>query len=302
MPDRGRLAPTPTGYLHLGHARTFWLAMARARTAGPNAALILRMEDLDLARCRPEYAAAALADLQWLGLQWDEGPDVGGPHAPYAQSRRREFYLAAWRHLRDSGSIYPCRRSRADVARAIAAPHAEEEDAETIYPIEWRPHPEAGQDASTPADVNANWRFRVPEGVAIAFPDALQGPQTFVAGRDFGDFVIWRRDDVPAYELAVVVDDHLMGITEVVRGADLLKSTARQWLLYQALGWMPPDWCHAPLLCDEQGLRLAKRHAALSLSALRAQGADPREWKAAWSREFQAGLLPTRTQGFAGGT
>jgi len=284
MPYRGRLAPTPTGPLHLGHARTFWLAAARA--AGPNSALVLRMEDLDAARCRPEFAMGVLKDLRWLGLQWDEGPDVGGPHAPYEQSRRREFYLSAWKRLRDGGFIYPCARSRADVQRAALAPHIEEEDAEPIYPAEWRPPHGTGGDVVVPAELDANWRFRVPDGEVLAFEDALQGPQAFTAGRDFGDFVVWRRDDVPAYELAVVADDHAMEISEVVRGADLLKSTARQILIYRALGWTPPAWCHAPLMLDEKGKRLAKRNEAMSLAKLREDGEDPREWVETWKKEF----------------
>ncbi len=272
---RGRLAPTPTGRLHLGHARTFWLAQARARAAGPAARLVLRMEDLDAARCKPEFTAGVVEDLRWLGLAWDEGPDVGGPFAPYAQSQRRDVYLAAWRQLRDGGFIYPCARSRADVQRAAQAPHAEEEDAEPLYPAEWRPPRGTGQDVPSPSAANANWRFRVSDGELVKFTDALRGPQQYVAGRDFGDFLIWRRDDVPAYELAVVADDHAMQITEVVRGADLLKSTARQLLIYRALGWAPPAWCHAPLMLDEKGQRLAKRNDALSLAALRAAGMDP---------------------------
>ena len=286
MPYRGRLAPTPTGRLHLGHARTFWLAAARARAAGPDSKLILRMEDLDSARCRAEFAAAALDDLRWLGLHWDEGPDIGGPHAPYEQSRRREVYLSAWRLLLDGDHIYPCTRSRADVALAAQAPHADDEDAEPLYPPKWRPLPGTGREATTPAALNSNWRFRVPDGEVISFHDALHGPQSFTVGRDFGDFLVWRRDNVPAYELAVVADDHAMAITEVVRGADLLKSTARQLLIYRALGWTPPAWCHAPLLLDEQGKRLAKRNDALSLATHRAQSADSRAWIESWRKEF----------------
>lgn len=283
---RGRLAPTPTGRLHLGHAHTFWLAHARARAAGPGARLILRIEDLDAARCRPEWAAAALADLRWLGFTWDEGPDIGGPHAPYEQSRRRAIYLDAWQRLRDGGFIYPCARSRADVQRAAQAPHADEEDAEPLYPPAWRPPPGAGRDFPAPAAAHANWRFLVPDGETIIFSDALRGPQTFTAGQDFGDFLVWRRDDVPAYELAVVADDHAMQITEVVRGADLLKSTARQLLLYRALGWKAPAWCHAPLMLDENGQRLAKRNDALSLATLRTQNIHPQTFITKWQKEF----------------
>ncbi len=284
---RGRLAPTPTGRLHLGHARTFWLA--RARAVGPEAKLVLRMEDLDAVRYRPEFAQAALEDLRWLGLHWDEGPDVGGPHAPYEQSRRREVYLDVWRRLRDGGVIYPCPRSRADVQRAAQAPHAEDEEAEPLYPAEWRPPVGTGRELSTPGAAHANWRFRVPDGELVQFADALGGSQAFTAGSDFGDFLVWRRDDVPAYELAVVADDHAMDITEVVRGADLLRSTARQILIYRALGWVPPAWCHAPLMLDENGKRLAKRNDALSLAALRAQATDPKMLRERFSRELLRG-------------
>lgn len=266
----GRIAPTPTGFLHLGHARTFALAHARARAAGGT--LIFRIEDIDFLRCKPEYAEAAMADLRALGVDWDEGPDVGGPHAPYEQSRRTPVFLETWRRLRDAGAIYPCRRSRKDVAASLGAPHAED-DAEPIFPAEWRPSPGFGHDFPEPGDWN--WRFRVPDGEAIAFHDALCGPQAFTAGHDFGDFVVWRRDGVPAYELAVVADDLAMGVTEVVRGRDLLKSTARQLLLYRALGAKPPGWAHTPLVCDSQGRRLAKRTAGLALRELLARGVPP---------------------------
>jgi glutamyl-tRNA synthetase len=268
---RGRLAPTPTGFLHLGHAATFLLAQQRARDAG--GALILRIEDLDAPRCKPEFADAAMEDLRWLGLRWDEGPDVGGVHAPYRQSLRRERFLAAWAQLLANGFIYPCARSRKDVEAAARAPH--EEDAEPLYPPEWRPP--AGTGAGTPSPAGVNWRFRVPDGEHVSFHDARRGAQVFTAGADFGDFVVWRRDDVPAYELAVVADDHAMRVTEVVRGEDLLKSTARQLLLYRALGWTPPAWCHAPLLRDAAGRRLAKRDNALSLRTLRRRGVSPEE-------------------------
>jgi len=268
--------------LHLGHARTFWFAAERARRAGTDSALVLRMEDLDPSRCRPEYAADALADLRWLGLRWNEGPDVGGPHAPYEQSRRREIYLAAWRRLRDGGFIYPCARSRADVQRAAQAPHSDEEDAEPLYPAEWRPLSGAGRETSTPTSLAATWPFQVPERETITFHDALHGPQAFTAGRDFGDFVVWRRDDVPAYELAVVADDHAMAITEVVRGSDLLKSTARQILLARALGFDIPSYFHCALVTDEHGARLAKRHDAFSLRALRLQGRQPEDLTGSW--------------------
>lgn len=269
---RGRLAPTPTGHLHVGHARTFALAAARALRDGGT--LVYRTEDLDAARCRPEFATAAIADLRWLGLDWQEGPDVGGPCGPYVQSERLPWFREVWGHLQASGAIYPCDKSRKDVARSLTAPHAED-DAEPIFPPDLRPAHGLGRGLTAPGA--SNWRFRVPDGETIAFTDALQGPQAFVAGRDFGDFLVWRKDGFPAYELAVVADDHAMGIAEVVRGADLLLSTARQLLLYRALGWTAPTWAHAPLIVDAEGRRLAKRAAGLSIRELREAGRTPEE-------------------------
>ncbi|MBM4022928.1 MAG: tRNA glutamyl-Q synthetase [Planctomycetes bacterium] len=277
---RGRLAPTPTGYLHVGHARTFALAAARAGAAG----LVLRVEDLDGPRCRPEYAAAALDDLHWLGLAWTEGPDLGGPHAPYVQSRRGEWYLEVWRRLEAAGAIYPSPHSRRDVEEAALAPHAIEppsdprppadaHGSEAVFPAGLRPAHRVR--ASEPGGVP--WRFRVPDGRTIEFEDALQGTVRRVAGDDFGDFVVWRRDDLAAYELAVVADDHAMEIAEVVRGADLLTSTARQILLSEALCWTPPAFAHAPLVCDAAGRRLAKRSRGLTIRDLRAAGWTPTE-------------------------
>jgi glutamyl-tRNA synthetase len=267
---RGRIAPSPTGYLHLGHARTFLIAAERATQAG--GALVFRNEDLDLERCRPEFVCAMFEDLRWLGIDWQEGPDCGGPHLPYSQSERREIYLAAWKNLRDDGFIYPCTCSRKELAQAASAPN--DLDDEPVYPGKCRGRDDA-RSFETPAGVN--WRFRVPDGEEVAFQDLHLGPQRYVAGRDFGDFVVWRRDDVPAYQLAVVTDDHAMRITEVVRGADLLKSTARQLLLYRALGVNPPQFFHCDLVRDEAGVRLAKRHDALSIRRLRESGLSAEE-------------------------
>jgi glutamyl-tRNA synthetase len=263
-PYRGRLAPSPTGFLHLGHAHTFWIAAERAKAR--RGALVFRNEDLDPQRCRAEFTEAMFEDLRWLGLSWTEGPDVGGPYAPYAQSDRRAHYLKVWRELRDGGFIYPCTCSRKDVAESALAPN--DPDDEPIYNGKCRAN-DAGQ-YEEPAGVN--WRFRVPDGEEIAFNDLKQGHQSSVAGKDFGDFVVWRRDDVPAYQLAVVADDAEMKITEVVRGADLLKSTARQILLFRALRLETPDYYHCDLLRDETGKRLAKRHDALSIRELRKRG------------------------------
>ena len=329
---RGRLAPSPTGYLHLGHARTFWTAQTRARAAGGK--LILRNEDLDRDRCRPEFVRAMLEDLRWFGLAWAEGPDCGGPDAPYQQSERLGFYRAALEKLRAGNFLYPCTCSRKDIQAAARAPHAAD-DEEPVYPGTCRPkYSEGGEGLRAPSDGRwgaadfpvcciagfqtrrpfvdrtrltsdqpADWsrsarggilspdanpvqnrgvgrraaslRFRVPEGEGVAFVDGNLGAQTFVAGRDFGDFIVWRHDGVPAYQLACVVDDAAMRITEVVRGADLLVSTARQLLLYRALGLTPPAFFHCELLCDASGRRLAKRHDALSLRHFRQQGVDP---------------------------
>ena len=263
---RGRLAPSPTGFLHRGHARTFWVAQQRAEVAG--GALILRNDDLDRTRCRAEYVAAMFEDMRWLGLRWSEGPDVGGPHAPYTQSERMPLYRAAFERLRAGGFLFPCTCSRQDVLRAIGAPHAGED--EPIYPGTCRGKAESGD-----RNAESNWRFRVPEGEAIEFTDGALGPQRAVAGADFGDFLVWRKDDLPSYQLACTVDDALMQITEVVRGADLIASTARQLLLYRALGWPAPHFYHCPLVLDENGKRLAKRDAATTVRGLRAAGLTP---------------------------
>jgi len=207
---------------------------------------------------------AMLEDLRWFGLEWSEGPDVGGPHGPYAQSVRMERYYAALAQLRAGNFIYPCACSRKDIQAAITAPHAA--DDELLYPGTCRNQVVA--DAGRPV----NWRFRVPDGAEVTFVDHHFGGQKFTAGRDFADFVVWRADGVPAYQLACVVDDAAMRITEVVRGADLLVSTARQLLLYRALGLTPPEFFHCELVRDESGQRLAKRHDALSLRTLRKQG------------------------------
>jgi glutamyl-tRNA synthetase len=273
---RGRLAPSPTGYLHLGHARTFWTAQQRAVVAG--GALVLRNEDLDARRFRLEFVDAMLEDLRWFGFRWQEGPDCGGPCGPYAQSERGHFYRAALEKLRQGGWVYPCRCSRGDVLRALQAPHAGQE--EPVYPGTCRPAEGTVFKGGETKEVN--WRFRVPEGEVIYFVDGFFGPQQFQAGRDFGDFVVWRQDDVPAYQLSVVVDDAAMKITEVVRGADLLVSTARQLLLYRALEWTPPEFYHCPLVTDAAGVRMAKRHDALSLRKLRGEGRTPEMLRRSW--------------------
>src|SRR5438132_9794457 len=297
---RGCIAPSPTGVQHIGHAMTFWRAQERAWEAGGK--LVLRIEDLDRDRCRSEFADAIIEDLRWFVLDWGEGPDIGGPFVPYVQSQRRSRYLESWEELRVRGFIYPCKCSREDVAEASLAPHDENE--EPIYPGTCRP-PRSSVQVVVPAaggknlqatrlalqdtgrilpqstdSIGTHWRFRVPDGERIEFVDERVGRQAAVAGRDFGDFIVWRRDDVPAYQLAVVVDDAAMRISEVVRGEDLLVSTFRQLLLYHALNLTPPKFFHTQLIVDESGKRLAKRHGALSLRALRERGFAAEELRA----------------------
>ena len=302
VPRRGRLAPTPTGLLHVGHARTFAVAAERAGSAG----LVMRIEDLDGPRCRPEYTAAALEDLRWLGLTWTEGPDLGGPLGPYTQSERAAWYLDIWRQLEATGLIYPSPHSRRDVEAAATAPHDQKgerkrghsafpdgTDEPSVRPLNLEKQnvpffppalrPARWDRATAPGGVP--WRFRVPDGRVIEFHDGLCGTVRRTAGVDFGDFVIWRRDDLAAYELAVVADDHAMEIAEVVRGEDLLTSTARQLLLYEALGWQPPAFAHATLVCDAAGRRLAKRSGGLAIRDLREAGWTP-------SQVLTAPLIP----------
>jgi glutamyl/glutaminyl-tRNA synthetase len=266
MPYIGRLAPSPTGYLHLGHARTFHIAHQRARAG----TLYLRNEDLDPHRSRPDFVTAMREDLAWLGLTWD---------AELRQSDRIPLYRAALTHLLHLGLAYPCTCSRRDLAQSISAPHDEEAnraphiDDEPVYNNRCRPTSPPDSTTILPA---TNYRFRIPTSNPIAFTDLNAGPQSFTPGHDFGDFLIWRKDDLPSYQLACAVDDALTHITEVVRGRDLLKSTARQILLQRALDYPPPAYFHTDLFRDAtSGLRLAKRHDALSLRTLRAQGLSP---------------------------
>ncbi|WP_043588922.1 glutamyl-Q tRNA(Asp) synthetase [Geminisphaera colitermitum] len=281
----GRLAPSPTGLLHLGHARTFWIAASRARAAGGR--LLLRNDDLDRARCRPEFVAAMIEDLRWLlgDDAWEE-PMI-------SQSERLPLYREALARLHAARLIFPCRRSRRDVAEAIGAPHEGAHD-EPLYPREWRPPADAPLPPLDTQGLKTNWRFRVPDpdgnadnDARISFVDGHAGPQQAVAGRDFGDFLVWRKDGLPSYQLACAVDDLALGVTEVVRGADLIRSTFRQLLLMRALAprdTSPPPpspalprYYHCPLMTDETGQRLAKRHDALALRTLRADGTTPDE-------------------------
>ena len=266
----GRLAPSPTGLLHLGHAATFWQAFTRARDH--QGTLLLRNEDLDPHRSRPDFVTAMLEDLTWLGITWT--PPI------ITQSRRLPLYRQALDQLLITGQIYPCRCSRKDLAAMIHAPHddhaAQESDDERVYPNICRP-PVNHQLLETTFQPNTNYRFHVRDGEVIHFTDQNLGAQSFTAGTDFGDFLIWRKDNLPSYQLACVVDDYDSHITEIVRGRDLLKSTARQILLQRALNLPTPQYFHTPLVLDSRGQRLAKRHDALSLRTLRESGATPQQ-------------------------
>lgn len=257
----GRLAPSPTGLLHLGHAATFWTAYRRAQEH--HGVLLLRNEDLDPQRSKQEYTDAMIEDLAWLGIEW--APPM------VVQSQRIPLYREAFLKLLATGHAYPCTCSRRDLAQMVQAPH-EENDDEPLYTGRCRPLADASSSVMEPG---LNYRFRVPDGETIRFTDRNLGPQNFIPGIDFGDFLVWRKDGLPSYQLACVVDDADMGITEVVRGADLLKSTARQILLQRALALPSPAYFHTPLLRDPQGVRLAKRHDALAIRTLRRQGVTP---------------------------
>jgi glutamyl-tRNA synthetase len=232
----------------------------------------MRVEDLDGPRVRPGLEASILRELSWLGLDWDEGPDVGGGAGPYRQSERRARYDAALSDLRARGLVYPCFCSRAEIARASQAPHGPSDEGPR-YPGTCRqlaPEDAAARGRQRPPA----WRLRVEPG-PVNFDDGVHGPRSFDVAAEVGDFVVARADGVPSYQLAVVVDDAAMDIEEVVRGDDLLPSTARQLLVYRALGLAPPRFAHVPLVTGEDGSRLAKRHGALSLGELRDRGAEP---------------------------
>ena len=273
---RGRYAPSPTGVLHLGNLRTALLAWLFARSSGRN--FTLRVEDLDRPRVRPGATARMLADLRWLGLDWDEGPDMGGPLGPYYQSQREALYAAAFARLRDADLIYPCYCARSELARIASAPQQDGQDENAPrYPGTCRDLTPAQRAERETAGRRPSWRFRAPDQ-PITFTDVLHGEVSENAAATVGDFIIRRSDGVFAYQLAVVVDDALMGVDQIVRGDDLLGSTARQLALYDALGYpRPTEYAHVPLALDATGARLAKREAAAGLGALRAAGGTAEE-------------------------
>lgn len=264
---RGRFAPSPSGRMHLGNAWTALLAWLDIRKQ--NGAMVLRMEDLDPDRSRPDYAAGLLADLRWLGLDWDEGPDVGGPAAPYCQSQRSHYYQAAFDKLLQAGLVYPCFCSRAELRLAASAPHAG--DTEVPYSGRCAALTELAVTKLRAADRRPSYRLRVGDA-AVEYSDEVYGRQKQVLRQECGDFVIRRSDGVFAYQLAVVVDDAAMGISRVLRGADLLASTPRQIYLWHLLAASPPTFIHVPLLIGRDGSRLSKRHGSLAIAALRGAG------------------------------
>ena len=268
---RGRYAPSPTGDLHLGNARTALLAWLFARKAG--GAFVLRVEDLDRPRVRPGATARMLEDLRWLGLDWDEGSDVGGPFGPYLQSERQAIYEAYLARLRVAGLVYPCYCSRAEVARAASAPQGASDEGPR-YPGFCRNLSAAERQARETAGRRPCWRFCAPDRL-IEFTDLVAGPVAQNVAEAVGDFIVSRSDGIPAYQFAVVVDDGLMAINQVIRGADLLSSTARQIALFEALSFAAPVFGHVPLVVDAQGARLAKREHATGVGALREEGIRP---------------------------
>jgi glutamyl-tRNA synthetase len=288
QPVRGRYAPSPTGALHLGNLRTALLAWLFARAAGGR--FILRVEDLDLPRSRSGAALAMLADLRWLGLDWDEGPDVGGLFGPYVQSMRQALYDKAIARLRDKELIYPCYCTRAELAQIASAPQGDEGPR---YPGICR-HLTARERAAREATGRRPaLRFVAPEK-PIQFDDLLYGTISESVAATVGDFIVCRSDGIVSYQLAIVVDDALMDITQVVRGADLLTSTARQLALFDALEYpRPQGYAHVPMVTDASGIRLAKRDAAAGLDTLWAAGHTPGRVLA--SLAASCGLHPAET-------
>ena len=279
----GRLAPSPTGAQHVGNARTYLLAWLSARSRGGR--VILRMEDIDSPRVKRGAAEQAIDDLRWLGLDWDEGPDRGGPHAPYVQTQRLALYRDALERLKAAERVYPCTCSRSDVEAAASAPHVGQDA--PVYPGTC-----AGRcvaDAATLASFA--WRLRTTD-MPRQFDDLVAGRQSCNVAKELGDFVIARDDGSPAYQLAVVVDDQEMRVSEVLRGDDLLPSAFRQFELYDFFGWSAPQFAHVPLVVGADGRRLAKRHGDTRLATLRAGGVKPERLVGllAWS----AGLIEER--------
>lgn len=263
MAYRGRIAPSPTGYLHLGHMNTFLAASRRARAE--LGTLVFRVEDIDRDRCRDHYIESCCDDLKWMGIECQEGYGVGGEYGPYRQSARKRYYEDVWQLLFEKGFVYPCSRSRSEIKS-----YGHFCNGDVVFPSILRPKIDQDYKLSSPGCIN--WRFRVPNLFVVKFWDLLLGEQSYVCGEDLGDFLIWRKDDSPSYELAVVADDYAMEITEVVRGEDMLLSTARQILIYRALGWSYPEFYHCPLVLGEDGKKLSKSKNSPTIKRFREQG------------------------------
>lgn len=267
---RCRYAPSPSGPLHLGNARTALLCGLHAYLL--EGTLILRMEDLDRPRTKPGSVEQIFDDLHWMGLDWDEGPKEGGPAGPYTQSERDHFYEAALEGLKQRGLLFPCYCSRKDIIEAGRAPHGAGRT--HLYPGTCRDlpldaPPPAGKEGRKPA-----WRLRAPDRM-ILHEDAVLGPRRQNLAEDVGDFVMRRNDDIFGYQLAVVVDDIMMGVTDVMRGADLADSSARQIHLFELLGAPAPRFWHVPLMRDADGARMAKRNGSASIAEFREGGGTP---------------------------
>jgi len=272
---RGRLAPSPTGAQHLGNARTYLIAWLDAKARGGD--IVLRIEDIDAGRLKPGAADLIIDDLRWLGLSWDDGPVF--------QSERLPIYRDALDLLKSRELVYPCVCSRADILNAASAPHADREG--VTYPGTCSHFQVA--DAATLTKPFA-WRAKFDH--APAFNDRFAGDFTYDASKIGGDFVVWRNDDTPAYQLAVAVDDAAMGVSDVIRGDDLLSSTPKQLWIYDALGLTPPAWMHVPLVVDAAGKRFAKRDGDVQLKTLRAAAGVTAEavlgllaWSCGWAEE-----------------
>lgn len=281
----GRYAPSPTGKLHLGNAATALWAWAQVRKAGGQ--FILRMDDLDEQRSKGEYVEQQLDDLRWLGIDWDHGPDSGGPSAPYFQQQRKAGYGEAFDKLNALNLVYPCFCSRKDLLHAASAPHGIEQEG-PVYPSTCRGL-SAHEVRSKSKEKDPAFRFKLPQ-VPRRFVDLVMGEQNVAAGFG-GDFILRRADGLFAYQLATVVDDAAMGITHVSRGADLLNSTPWQLALYEALGLEPPTFSHFPLWQGKDGARLAKRHGAIAIADWRRAGKSAAELRGRLAHG--AGLLPS---------
>ncbi|XEC97635.1 tRNA glutamyl-Q(34) synthetase GluQRS [Paenibacillus tarimensis] len=263
---RGRFAPTPSGELHIGNVYTALLAWLQIRQK--DGQFIMRMEDIDKPRSRPALAKQIVDDLKWLGIDWDEGPDIGGPYGPYTQSQRLHHYEAALDRLKRDGRLYPCYCSRAELLAIASAPHGLSSEG-PAYPGTCRTlTPE--ERAAKSCTKTPSFRFQVYGNTAEGVSSVKRHES--LASWDRSDFVVQRADGIISYQLAVVVDDALMKVTNVLRGSDLFDSTPRQLLLYEALGYEAPDFVHVPLLYGNDGKRLAKRHGDFTIARIRASG------------------------------